>query len=233
MSGFNDRLVWFGLHEKAGVSVTPEHIHPHGVKELTAQSSYLIHVVSFPLDQYCLYKGSDLSVMALPTNWLSRGAGGVSLRATFCYNTSSMNKRKCPPTPHPLYIISPILGGNWCELGAQAKIKTLIVCSWVDWSIVLFPTPPPPPPRAFHPIPILSTATAYLSEHVGHGHCAVGVINGVMQHPGPLHPRPLQNHTRSTQPNPTRPNPTFLFVFPPWIMSRPTCSATMFLKLQP
>lgn len=112
MSGFNDRLVWFGLHEKAGVSVTPEHIHPHGVKELTAQSSYLIHVVSFPLDQYCLYKGSDLSVMALPTNWLSRGAGGVSLRATFCYNTSSMNKRKCPPTPHPLYIISPILGGN-------------------------------------------------------------------------------------------------------------------------
>lgn len=34
-------------------------------------------------DQYCLYKGSDLSVMALPTNWPPPGAGGVSQRATF------------------------------------------------------------------------------------------------------------------------------------------------------
>lgn len=28
MSGFNDRLVRFGLHEKAGVSIAPELIHP-------------------------------------------------------------------------------------------------------------------------------------------------------------------------------------------------------------
>lgn len=60
---------------------------------------------------------------------------------------------------------------------------------------------------------MLSTATAYLSEHVGHVHCAVGVINGVMQHPGLLHLRPLQNHTRST--HPTQPNPASFFVFPP------------------
>lgn len=28
MSGFNDQLVRVGLHEKTGVSIAPEHIHP-------------------------------------------------------------------------------------------------------------------------------------------------------------------------------------------------------------
>lgn len=53
---------------------------------------------------------------------------------------------------------------------------------------------------SFSPYSHALYSPAYLSEHVGHvqcsgGHCAVGVINGMMQHPWLLRLSPPQNHT--------------------------------------
>lgn len=88
---FNHRLVRFVLHEKSVcVSIALEHNHPQS-KGTNSTELILDSCSELLLDQYCLYKGSDLSVMALPTNWPSPGTG-VPLRGPFSTP---------PPPPKP------------------------------------------------------------------------------------------------------------------------------------
>lgn len=88
---FNHRLVRFVLHEKSvRVSIALEHNHPQS-KGTNSTELILDSCSELLLDQYCLYKGSDLSVMALPTNWPSPGTG-VPLRGPFSTP---------PPPPKP------------------------------------------------------------------------------------------------------------------------------------
>lgn len=92
----------------------------------------------------------------------------------------------------------------------KQDLKT--VKGWYDRSIVLL----------FSFSTMFLYSPAYLSEHVGHvhstaGHCAVGVINGMMQHSWLLRLRPPHIHTY-THSAP----PIFSFVgFPRWIMFWP------------
>lgn len=120
---FNDRLVRFVLHEKSvRVSIALEHNHPQS-KGTNSTELILDSCSELLLDQYCLYKGSDLSVMALPTNWPSPGTGGASQRAIF-YSSSSSTKT---PNCHLLYFVFSYLVVFAVKFGTRDKqdLKTV------------------------------------------------------------------------------------------------------------
>lgn len=126
------------------------------------------------LDQYSFYKGSDLSFIAISTNWpsLGRRGGGISQLPTFSLG---------------LFI-------NAC-LSSTVPIISQLSLLWARvWAETLTARLHHDGTRLFSLLSALCSP-AYLSEHVDHvdcsaGRCARGVINGMMQRPVLLHPGP-------------------------------------------
>lgn len=93
------------------------------------------------LDQYCLYKGSDLSVMALLTNGPSSGAGGRLSVGHFLLKYLINELQKVPP---PSLFCSQ-LSGNWWGLSHIAQNKNFDSkgLSWLEHCpvyLILFST---------------------------------------------------------------------------------------------
>lgn len=212
--GFNDQLVRFGLHEESlGYHFTGAHPSHRG-KDQTAQSSYLIHVVSFCWINTASTKDQIYPSWPFPLTSFLQAWGRLSAdRFPLKY---FINEQKTTPlfTHHPTPSAPPLdfalSYSVVIDVDRGTRHNETFDSEGLIWSerrpLLFFSD-------SFFFFTLFLYSPAYLPEHVGHvycagGHCAVGVINGMMQHSLLLHLRP---HTHIYPPRPT---PFFfLFVF--------------------
>lgn len=140
----------------------------HWGKELTAQGSYLIHVVSFCWINTASPKDQIYPSWTFPLTGLLM-ACGVSLRWPLSTEIIHKPGTQCPP---PSLVASQLHSGNW-RGSRRRRRRSFVARGWADGSIVFsvwsfF---------IFHPIPMLLTALLiFLSMWVMHA-----VVDDIVQ----------------------------------------------------